>query len=105
MPSTLRIHITGASGSGTTTLGRELARTLDCAHFDADNYFWLPTDPPFEKKRERTERNAMLLNDLHANDRWVLSGSVSTWDDDIYACFDLVVFLLIPAEIRLARLA
>ena len=41
-----RIHILGASGSGTTTLGRALAERLQCPHFDADDYFWVPTDPP-----------------------------------------------------------
>ena len=38
-----RIHILGASGSGTTTLGRALAERLQCRHFDTDDYFWLPT--------------------------------------------------------------
>ena len=41
-----RIHILGASGSGTTTLGRALAARLQCPHFDTDDCFWLPTDPP-----------------------------------------------------------
>jgi len=36
-----RIHILGASGSGTTTLGRALAERLQCPHFDTDDYFWL----------------------------------------------------------------
>ena len=41
-----RIHILGASGSGTTALGQALAEHLRCPHFDTDDYFWLPTDPP-----------------------------------------------------------
>ena len=41
------IHIYGASGSGTSTLGRYLAQRLDFAFLDADDYFWLPTDPKF----------------------------------------------------------
>ena len=36
-----RIHILGAAGSGTTTLGRALAERLQCPHFDTDDYFWL----------------------------------------------------------------
>jgi hypothetical protein len=35
-----RIHILGASGSGTTTLGHALAARLQCPHFDTDAYFW-----------------------------------------------------------------
>jgi len=41
-----RIHILGASGSGTTTLGRALAERLQYPHFETDDYFWLPTAPP-----------------------------------------------------------
>lgn len=41
------IHILGASGSGTTTLARALAVKTGYAHFDTDDYFWLPTKVPF----------------------------------------------------------
>jgi hypothetical protein len=41
-----RIHILGAAGSGTPTLGRTLAERLQYPHFDTDAYFWVPTDPP-----------------------------------------------------------
>src|SRR4029450_13094001 len=76
-----RIHILGASGSGTTTLGRALAERLQCSHFDTDDYFWLPTDPPFTHQRERIERQRLLMDDLTAQDSWVLSGSLCGWRD------------------------
>jgi adenylate kinase family enzyme len=41
-----RIHIFGASGSGTSTFGRALAAELSIRFFDADDYYWLDTDPP-----------------------------------------------------------
>src|SRR5678809_1323103 len=44
-----RIHILGASGSG-TTLGRALAEHLQGSHFDTDDYSWLPTDPPHTQR-------------------------------------------------------
>ena len=59
-----RIHILGASGSGTTTLGRALAERLQYPHFDTDDYFWLPTDPPYTQQRARTERAQLLMDDL-----------------------------------------
>ena len=34
-----RIHLFGASGSGTTTLGVALAERLAIAHFDSDNFY------------------------------------------------------------------
>jgi adenylate kinase family enzyme len=98
-----RIHLVGASGSGTTTLGRSLARHLGCPHFDTDHYFWFPTDPPFEKIRPVEARRAMLGPDL-ARDAWVLSGSLCGWGDVFIPRFDLVVFLSVPSDVRLARL-
>jgi adenylate kinase family enzyme len=69
-----RIHILGASGSGTTTLGRALAERLQCPHFDTDDYFWLPTDPPFTHQRERTQRQRLLMDDLTAHDSGLYQG-------------------------------
>jgi adenylate kinase family enzyme len=99
-----RIHILGASGSGTTTLGRALAARLQGPHFDADDYFWLPTDPPFTTQRERTARQQLLMNALTAQDKWVLSGSLCGWGDVAISLFELVVFLWVPQHRRLERL-
>lgn len=99
-----RIHILGASGSGTTTLGRALAQRLTCRHLDTDDYFWLPTDPPFQHVRARGERQALLGAELALPGGWVLSGSLCGWGDVFIPLFDLVVFLWLPSEVRLARL-
>lgn len=97
-----RIHITGAAGTGTTTLGRALARELSCAHFDSDDYYWFPTQPPYREKREPAERVRLLRRDL--GDAWVLSGSLSGWGDALIPSFTAVVFLWVPTELRLERL-
>lgn len=76
-----RIHILGASGSGTTTLGRALAACLQCPHFDTDDYFWLPTEPPYTQRRGQTERAQLLMGDLTAYNSWVVSGSLCGWGD------------------------
>jgi adenylate kinase family enzyme len=99
-----RIHILGASGSGTTTLGRALAERLQCPHFDTDDYVWVPTDPPYTHQRERPERQQLLMGDLTAHDAWVVSGSLCGWGDVAIPLFELVVFLSIPSEVRMARL-
>jgi adenylate kinase family enzyme len=99
-----RIHILGASGSGTTALGQALAEHLRCPHFDTDDYFWLPTDPPYTQQRERTKRQQLLMNDLTAHDAWVVSGSLCGWGDVAIPLFALVIFLAIPHDIRMARL-
>lgn len=35
---------------------------------------------------------------------WVLSGSLDSWRGPIVPCLDIVVFLRVPTELRLARL-
>jgi len=97
-----RIHITGASGAGTTTIGEYLGDALKWAHFDTDDDYWLPTDPPFRMKREMPER--LLQTTLDGNDDWVLSGSLDSWGDPLIPLFTTVVFLEVPTEIRLRRL-
>jgi adenylate kinase family enzyme len=104
---TTRIHITGASGTGTSTLGAALAEGLGVAHLDTDDYYWIPTDPPFEHPRPPTERLARLKADLDsagAAKGWVLSGSLCGWGDPLIGRFELVVFLFLAQEVRLARL-
>ncbi len=101
---TQRIHIVGASGSGTTTLGRALADHLKWSHFDTDGYFWEPTDPPFTEKRETPLRQQLLIDDLTTHESWILSGSLCGWGDVAIPLFELVIYLWIPPEIRLERL-
>ena len=98
-----RIHIFGASGSGTSTFGRTLAARWECAHLDTDDYFWLPTDPRFREKREAGERLVMLMADLQQPE-WVLSGSLCGWGDSCIPLLDLAVFLWIPQDLRISRL-
>jgi adenylate kinase family enzyme len=99
-----RLHITGPSGSGTTTLGRALAQKLCWPVLDADDYYWLPTVPPFQQKRDRDERLSRLLRDFHAHPSGIVSGSIVGWGGAIEQSFDLVIYLWLPAEVRLARL-
>ena len=42
-----RIHILGASGSGTTTLASAIADEHGHRHLDTDDFFWIPTNPPY----------------------------------------------------------
>lgn len=102
--SPLRVHIVGASGSGTTTLGVALAGRLGCPHLDTDDFFWLPSDPPFQHVRERAARQARLGAELGRHPGWVLSGSLCGWGNVFIPQFDLVVFLWVPPAVRIARL-
>lgn len=100
----LRIHVTGASGSGTTSLGAVLAERLDIRHLDSDNFYWMPTDPPFTTPREMVSRISMLR--AHAtNDRgWVLSGCALKWGLAVEPLYHLIVFLRLQSSIRMDRI-
>lgn len=94
----------GASGSGTTTLAKALSERTGYAHFDTDNYYWVPTPNPFTLKRDREERYSLLKNDLESTSKWVLSGSLCRWGDILIPDFEQVVYLYLPKEIRMQRL-
>jgi adenylate kinase family enzyme len=100
------IHITGASGAGTTTLGRALAAHLNAAHLDTDDFYWLPVEPAFSEKRPAQERLRLLGDAFAAAGArgWVLSGSIGDWAASLVPLFALVVFLRTPTDVRLARL-
>jgi adenylate kinase family enzyme len=99
-----RIHIFGAAGTGATTLASALSARHGHRHFDTDGFYWVPTDPPYQQARPRSERQTLLARALATPDSWVLSGSLCGWGDPFLSQFQLIVFLFVPTEERLARL-
>ncbi|MDE5451271.1 hypothetical protein GWE18_00065 [Bradyrhizobium sp. CSA112] len=99
-----RIHVMGASGAGVTSLGRALAGALAIPHHDTDDYFWLPTEPPYRDKRDVAERLKLMQDVFLPRAAWVLSGSLNGWGDVLIPNFDAVVFLTTPRDMRLQRL-
>ncbi|TAJ88892.1 adenylate kinase [Reyranella sp.] len=99
-----RIHIVGASGTGTTTLGVALAAHLDHPRIDADTIFWRPTDPPFTTKRSVASRAALVAELLPVSGQWVFSGSAVGWAGPIEPFYDLIVFLQLDPSVRMERI-
>ena len=99
-----RVHVTGASGAGRTTLGRALASAWEVPHADTDDYYWLPTTPPYTTAREPAARLQLMREMFLGRDAWVLSGSVVSWGGPLLGCFDLVVFLTLDPHVRIDRL-
>ena len=98
------IHIFGASGSGTSTLGQAVAEKTGYAVLDSDDYIWAPTDPPFTSLRTHAERLPLLQRDMERIGNAVLSGSLVGWGDPLIPRFTLAVRLVTPTEIRMDRL-
>lgn len=98
------IHIYGASGSGTSTIGEAIAKEYGHKHMDTDDYYWIPTNPPFTTKRNVNERISLMEQDIKSNDSVVISGSLSGWGDVFIPYFELAIRVVTPTEIRLERL-
>jgi adenylate kinase family enzyme len=99
-----RIHIFGASGSGTTTLGAALASELGIPHLDTDAYYWKKTEPPFVEKNAPDERVRRIEQDIGGADDWILSGSLVNWGGSLVRQFTIAVFLYLDPSVRIERL-
>ncbi|WP_432354451.1 adenylate kinase [Agrobacterium sp. rho-13.3] len=71
---------------------------------DVDDFYWMPTDPPFTIKRPPEDRVRLIKDQQAKNEGWVLSGSFVGWGDTLIENVDLIVFLYTPTAIRLQRL-
>lgn len=98
------IHIFGASASGTTTLGQKICDELGYTLMDTDDYFWMPTTPPFTQKRPREERIELIKKDINEAENAVLSGSIAGWGDALIPYFTLAVRIEMDPAIRIDRL-
>ncbi len=98
------IHIYGASGSGTTTLGKRLSEVLGYKFMDTDDYYWMPTNPKFTTKRDVNERIELMQNDIESADNVVISGSLTGWGDVFIPYFTLVIRLKTATDLRIQRI-
>jgi hypothetical protein len=95
-----RLLILGRTGSGKTTLGRELAAALDVPHVELDALYFGPdfTTVPLPVLRERT---AAAI----AGEQWVTDGNKSAVRDLVWPRADTVIWLDYPLVVSLWRLA
>lgn len=98
------IHIYGASGSGTSTLGKYISKKLGYFFMDTDDYFWESTNPPYTKKRELSTRITLMREDIEQYNNVVISGSLVDWGDELIPLFTLAIRLETNTDIRLERL-
>ncbi len=98
------IHIYGASGSGTSTLGKYMSAKLGYFFMDTDDYFWEPTNPPYTTKRCPSNRIQLIREDIERHENVVLSGSLVDWGDALIPLFTLAIRVETDTHIRLERL-
>src|SRR3954454_25382253 len=95
-----RIVILGRTGSGKTTLARQLAAALHVPHVELDSLYFGPefSTAPLPLLRDRT--SAAI-----AGDRWVTDGNKRAVRDLVWPRADTVVWLDYPVYVSLWRLA
>ncbi len=98
------IHIYGASGSGTSTIGRFICEKTGYFFMDTDDYFWEPTNPPFTAKRKISDRIALMRRDIAKYESVVISGSLVDWGDELIPLFTLAVRVETDTAVRIERL-
>lgn len=98
------IHIYGASGSGTSTLGQYIGEKMGYYWMDTDDYFWLPTNPPYTRKRKVSERIMMMRRDCLNSENVVISGSLVDWGDELIPLFTLAIRMETETDIRMKRI-
>ena len=94
-----RIVIIGRTGSGKTTLARELAAALGVPHVELDSLYFGPnfSTVPLSVLRERT--SAAI-----AGDRWVTDGNKSAVRDLVWPRADTIIWLDYSFAVSLWRL-
>ena len=94
-----RIVVVGRTGSGKTTLARELAASLGIPHVELDALYFGPqfSTVPLSVLRERTI-------DAVSGERWVTDGNKKAVRDLVWPRADTVVWLDYPLVVSLWRL-
>jgi adenylate kinase family enzyme len=92
-----------ASGSGTTTLGKEIKRKTSFVHFDVDDCHWRKK-PPFQEKAPLREQNKRLRPDFNKRKSIIVSGSIVNWRKEWGKSFDLAIFIHLNSQKRMERL-
>ena len=94
-----RIVIVGRTGSGKTTLARELATALGVPHVELDSLYFGPdfSTVPLSVLRERTR--AAIAGDL-----WITDGNKSAVRDLVWPRADTLIWLDYPLIVSLWRL-
>lgn len=103
----LRVLVMGGPGSGTSTLGRALAKMINARHLETDDYQWQQDSQGravFQIKTDLVCRTQAFVRDLQYSGPVVVSGSLDGWGRSVEDNFDLVVFCVLDTSLRLQRI-
>jgi adenylate kinase family enzyme len=99
----MRVFLTGPTGSGKSTLSRQIASLLEAPLYSLDDIHWV-RDAAGDYRRAPAERLA-LLESVAQQDAWVIEGVQFKWADIAIERADCVLVLDLPRLINLSRIA
>ncbi|MBE2182612.1 MAG: adenylate kinase [Anaerolineae bacterium] len=93
-----RVIVIGATGSGKTTLARQISQQFMLPHTELDSLYWLPDwkPSPLLEFREKVAT-------VSAGKTWVLDGNYSRVRDIVWAGADTLIWLDYPLWLVLRR--
>ena len=97
------IHVMGASGSGTSTIGEFLGNALGFDVIESDFYKWEQTVPEFQIMRPIEESNALLMERINSSKNLVITGSLHS-NPITHKHINLIIYLQCPTWIRIRRI-
>lgn len=99
-----RIYIFGPSCSGTSTLGKLLAKELNYFHVDTDDYYWKKTEVAYTEVVPIEQRVESILAAIENHESWVISGCMCSWGGDILSQITHVIYQWEDWSVRKQRL-
>lgn len=97
------IHIMGASGSGTSTVGEFLSKMLKYDLIESDFFKWEQTVPEFMIMRPIEESNKLLIDRIEKSNNLIITGSLHS-NPCTFKYINLIVYLKCPTKVRLDRI-
>ena len=97
-----RILVFGGPGAGSSTLGLELSTRIDLPLLDIADFFSIP--PKEFHARPQSPEEEQKFQDALGGKRWILAGSIASWNSQAEPFFDGVIYLQLRRTLRLTRL-
>lgn len=98
------INIFGSSGSGTTTLAKELSKQFKCHHIDVDDLMWESSDPPFTIRRDNEVIRELFDREINKYSDIVISGSLVNVYNELKDSISLFIYMNLDIDTRVKRI-
>ncbi|OEH93850.1 AAA family ATPase [Bacillus solimangrovi] len=99
----MKIHIIGGSGSGKSTVAKQLSEKYSIPHYDLDAIFWDKNAEQYKIKAPVFIRDNKL-KEIVGQPSWIIEGVYFTWLDPSFALADKIFVLHTPLSVQEERI-